>query len=500
MNVNVTLNCKCCSRLDDYKNTLYEGVGNVVELSKYSDKNIKAHLVSTDRVVWAVSSGHPILVDSCRGSEHIVEMDLSSRYVVVGEEMRRSKFYPTIKRLFERKIYTLTEVERPDLDAVKSKLVKSYYSNDGKLRDSTFEHNLSPINMAEAGIGFVGDWFVYCHYCRYRHNGCYLRHHDPLMPLSVWSGCQSSPEIMHQKLFKRPPCIEFKKYHYPVLMTESGEDVTGATYRMIIPGAVGGHTKTGCSSSVLVTEKNYELPVLDLDSQEIKHEVELANIERLKQRIRFMARRSKFGLSCFTEKVQQVIYRVHFKPLFVQLTLETDRFIRLLNQFQVQVADEEDKEDIKEKKEGITMSLRETGIEKEVDEFVKVITDYEMISTFPKVIKHCADSESVERSKAIDRAIVEEELAKLDGIYSSQYFLDNFFNGSVCSADFNDFFYNYQRYFWNKSDSSQVIVDMNDARTELLKSINAVHIKVKELLSIYLKAGKGGWGQVFDFS
>ena len=499
MNVNVTLNCKCFSRLDDYKNTLYKGVGNVVELSKYSNKNIKAHLVSTDRVVWAVSSGHPILVDSCRGGEYIVEMDLSSRYVVVGEEMRRNKFYPTIKRLFERKIYTLTEVERPDFDAVKSKLVKSYYSNDGKLKDSTFVHNLSPINMAEAGIGLLWDRFVYCHYCRYRHDGyCFGHHH--LMPLSVWSGCRSSPEIMHQKLFKRPPCIEFKKYHYPVLTTESGEDVTGATYRMIIPRAVGGHTKTGCSSSVLVTEKNYELPVLDLDSQEIKHEVELANIERLKQRIRFMARRSKFGLSYFTEKVQEVIYRVHFKPLFVQLKLETDRFIRLLNQFQVQVADEEDKEDIKEKKEGITMSLRETGIEKEVGEFVKVITDYEMISTFSKVIKRCADSESVERTKVIERAVVEEELAKLDEIYSNQYFLDNFFNSSVCSADFNDLFCDYQHYFWNKSDSSQVIVDMNDARTELLKSINAVHIKVKELLSIYLKACKGVWGQVFDFS
>ena len=493
MNVNVTLNCKCCSQLDDYKNTLYEGVGNVVELSKYSDKNIKAHLVSTGRVVWAVSSGHPILVDSCKGGEHIVEMDLSSRYVVVGEEMRRKKFYPTIKRLFERKIYTLTEVERPDLDAVKSKLVKSYYSNDGKLRDSTFEHNLSPINMAEAGIGFLGGGFVYCHYCHYYY-------HNPFMPLSVGCGCQSSPEIMHQKLFKGPPCIEFRKYHYPVLTTESGEDVTGATYRMIIPGAVGGHTKTGCSSSVLVTEKNYELPVLDLDSQEIKHEVELANIERLKQRIRFMARRGKFRLSYFTEKVQQVIYRVHFKPLFVQLKLETDRFIRLLNQFQVQVADEEDKEDIKEKKEGIAMSLREAGIEKEVDKFVKAIADYEMISTFSKVIKRCADRENVERSNAIDRAVVEEELAKLDEIYSNQYFLNNFFNSSVCSADFNDLFCDYQHYFWTKSDSSQVIVDMNDARTELLKSINAVHTKVKELLSIYLKAGKGDWGQVFDFS
>ena len=106
----------------------------------------------------------------------------------------------------------------------------------------------------------------------------------------------------------------------------------------------------------------------------------------------------------------------------------------------------------------------------------------------------------MERFKAIDRAVVEEELAKLDKIYSTQFFLDNFFNCSVCTADFNDLFYDCQHYFWNRSDSNQVIVDMSEARTELLKSINAIHMKVKELLTIYLNACKGDWGPVFDFA
>ena len=156
--MNMTINCKCFSRLALVdKNPLYKGFGNAIELSVNLHENTNTHIGSgrTGRVVWPVSSGHPILVDSCRGSEYIVEMDLSSRYVVHNGWPRKG-FYPTIFRLFERKIYPLIEVQRPDFDAVKSKLVKSYYSNDGKLRDSTFEHNLSPINMAEAGIGFLG--------------------------------------------------------------------------------------------------------------------------------------------------------------------------------------------------------------------------------------------------------------------------------------------------------------------------------------------------------
>ena len=124
--MNITIACKCRDeKKTGCKDALYKGVGNVIELSKHENKNIVAHFVRAGRVVWPVASGHPILVDSCRWSEYIVEMDLSSRYVIVGKAGCKKRFYPTIKGLFDRKIYTLTEVERPDFDAVKSKLVQS---------------------------------------------------------------------------------------------------------------------------------------------------------------------------------------------------------------------------------------------------------------------------------------------------------------------------------------------------------------------------------------
>ena len=494
--MNITIACRCRDEKQvGYQDSLYKGVGNVIELSKHEDKNIGAHCVSAGRVVWPVASGQAILVDSCKWSEYIVEMDLSSRYVIVGKACLDKDFYPTIKGLFERKIYTLTKIERPDFDAVKSKLVKSYYSSDGKLRDSTFKHNLSPKKMAEAGIGLSGGGDLKCHY----HHDYYLGLNNHRMKVSDWHGCLSSPALMHQKLLNCPPCIELEKYHYPVLTSESGEDVTGETYRMILPDTLGGHPKISCQSAVLVTDKNYELPVLT--DQELEHEVELVSIDQLKQQLKLKALRSKAGLIAFTNKLQQFMYRVHFKSLFTRFNQESERFIDLLEKFQAQVADKDDKDEIQEKRYVITSALRRPGIKDEVDGFVAAIADFEMIRNFSKVIKRCAGRESKEWSRVIDRTLVREELVRLGDTYSNRFFVNDFFDNSVRCADFDDLFCDFQHYFWNRSNSSKLIADLNVARTDLLDIINAVHMKVKEQLTIYLEACKGeNWLQVFDFS
>ncbi len=479
--MNITFACRCRGEKQvGYKDSLYKGVGNIIELSKHENKNIAAHFVEAGRVVWPVASGHPILVDSCKWSEYIVEMDLSSRYVIVDKACCDKGFYPTVKGLFGRKIYTLTKVERPDFDAVKSKLVQSYYSSDGKLRDSTFTHNLSPEKMAEAGIGFSKRGDLMCHYFHSYYRG-QINHR---MPVSDWYGCQYSPALMHQKLLKCPPCIELKKYHYPVLTSESGADVTGETYRMILPDTLGGHPKIGCQSGVLVTAKNYELPVLT--GQELQHEIELGSIDQLKQQLKFKARRSKAGLLSFTNKVQQFMYRVHFKSLFDQFNQESERFIDRLKQFQAQVADKDDKDEIQEKRYVITAALRRPGIEDDVNELVAAIADYEIICNFSKVIKRCAEREPVECCRVIDRTVVREEMVRLDDAYLNRFFVNDFFNDSVSSADFDDLFSDFQHYFWGRSDASKVTADLNVARADLLKSINAVHTKVKELLTLYL--------------
>ncbi|WP_257296635.1 hypothetical protein [Endozoicomonas sp. YOMI1] len=490
--MHVTFNVKYnCGQRGFYReDNSYDGFGNVTRLNIYDEKR-KACLFDTVPVVRAVSCDHPILVDPCKVSSCLVEMDLSSRYMVVGDEWRGTDFHRIIRRLQERRIYALTEVQRHDFNPVKSMIEKSYYTDDGELRDSTFKDNLSPANMAEAGIKFVRNGVVSCYYG-------YIGSHKHYMRVSSeWHGCQSTPTIRHQELFNSPPCIELKKYQFPVLSTESGEDVTGATYRMLIPGGVGGHPQVGCNAAVLVTNKNHELPVMD--GETAQHEVLLVIIDTLKKKIRNRIEESNIGILDFAQQAQQVIYLEHFTPLFGKLQLATDRLIMLMNQFQLQVEDKDDKDEIRKKIDEIAEALKVDGIKKEMEEIIGAITNYEkanFVSTMincPAYLKRKAEIDGMP-----DLNIVEQELVKLREVYSKHFFLDDFFNRAVNTEDFNDLFADFQHCFWNGSDDNRLIVDITVSRTELLKSINAVHEKVEELLTIYLEACKSEVPAVSD--
>ncbi|MBO9484171.1 hypothetical protein [Salinisphaera sp. G21_0] len=489
--MNLTINGKYHPRGNRYQvDKPYEGFGNVIKLEIYTGGyGRRAYFAKTQRVVQAVSCQHPILVDSCMPSSCLVEMDLSSRYIVVADEWRGPDFHLIVRKLQEKRIYALTPVQREDFHAVKSMLEKSYYTDNGKLRDSTFKGHLSPANMAEAGIGLHRKEVVNCHYGFVgflRHD--YKHHYMSIDP--DWHDCWSTPKIRHQELYNCPPCIERKKYQYPVLTTESGEDVTGATFQMVIGGGFVPHLDPGCTQAVLVTDKNHELPVMD--SQAAQREVFLIIIDTLKKGIRHRVEKNDIGILDFAQQVQQVIFLEHFNALLVKLQLETDRFITLLNQFQLQVENKDDKDEIRKKIKVITEALKADVIKKEISEFIDVITNYEKANAFSTIMKRLKDRKRMagaEDMPELDR--VEQELVKLSKSYSGQFFLDNFFDSSVKTADFDDFFADFQHYFWNRSDDSQLIADIMISRSELLATINPVHDKVEELLTTYLEACNG---------
>ncbi|WP_206679395.1 hypothetical protein [Endozoicomonas acroporae] len=488
--MNLTINAKYDPLGNWYQvDKPYEGFGNVIKLDIHTkDYYHGVDFSNTQRVVQAVSCQPPILVDSCESSSCLVEMDLSSRYIVVNDEWRGPDFHVIVQKLQERRIYALTPVQREDFHAVKSMLEKSYYTDDGELRDSTFKGHLSPANMAEAGIGLHREGVegvVNCHYVFFGYGASDYKHH--YMSIKRWHDCWSTPKVRHQELYHCPPCIERKKYQYPVLTTESGEDVTGATFQMVIGGGFVPHQDPGCTHAVLVTNKNHELPVMD--SQAAQREVFLIIIDTLKKGIRHRVEKNDIGILDFAQQVQQVIYLEHFNALLVKLQLETDRFITLLNQFQLQVENKDDKDEIRKKIKVITEALTADVIKKEISEFIDVITNYEKANAFSTIMKRLKDRKHMagaEDMPELDR--VEQELVKLSRSYSGRFFLDNFFDSSVKTADFDDFFADFQHYFWNRSDDSQLIADIMISRSELLATINPVHDKVEELLTTYLEA------------
>ncbi len=487
--MNVTLKVKYHWDLRDFYRVdkPYDGFGDVTKLNIYSDEKKdekkKSHRVYSGRIVRAVSCDHPILVDPCRVGSCLVEMDLSSRYMVVGDAWRGTDFQGIVRRLSEKSIYALTEVQRHDVNAVKLMIEKSYYTDDGELEDTTFTDNLSPENMAEAGFVFVRDGVVCCYH------GYIGRHKHYTNISSEWHGCQTSPTLRHQELFNSPPCIELKKCQFPILTTESGEDATGATYRMLIPGGVGGHPKVGCNAAMLVTNKNHELPVMDRETAQ--HEVLLVIIDTLKKKIRNRVEKSNIGIPDFTQQAQQLIYLEHFIPLFGKLQLATERLIMLMNRVQLQLADKDDKDTIRKKTDEIAEALKVDGIKKEMGKIIEAITDYEkanflsVMTKYPAYLKRVGN---IDGMPGLD--IVEQELVKLSETYSEHFFQDGFFNRVINTSDFDDLFAKFQHLFWNRSDDNKLIVDITASRSELLKSINAVHEKVEELLTIYLEACK----------
>ncbi|MGI2029359.1 hypothetical protein [Endozoicomonas acroporae] len=487
--MNVTLNVKYYWGLRDFyrEDKPYDGFGNVTKLNIHSDvkkdENRKVHRVDTGRIVRAVSCDHPILVDPCRVGRCLVEMDLSSRYMVVGDAWCGTDFQGIVRSLSEKRIYVLTEVQRHDVNAVKPMIENSYYTDDGELEDTTFTDNLSPANMAEAGIQFLRDGVVGCHYA-------YIGCHKHYMNISSeWHGCQTTPTLRHQELFNGPPCIELKKYQFPMLTNESGEDATGATYRMLIPGGVGGHPQAGCNAAMLVTNKNHELPVLNRETAQ--HEVLLVIIDTLKKKIKNRIEKSNIGILDFTQQAQQLIYLEHFTPLFSKLQLATERMIMLMKRVQLQLADKDDKDAIGKKIDKIAEALKVDGIKKEIGKIIDVITDYEkanflsVMTKCPAYLKRVGD---IDGMPGLD--IIEQELVRLSETYSEHFFQDDFFNRVINTSDFDDLFAKFQHLFWNRSDDNKLIVDITASRSELLKSINAVHEKVEELLTIYLEACK----------
>ena len=226
-----------------------------------------------------------------------------------------------------------------------------------------------------------------------------------------------------------------------------------------------------------------------MDRQAAQRQVFVIIIDTLKKKIRYRIERSNIGILDFTQQVKHVIYLEHFNALLVKLQLETDRFITPLNQFQLEVANKDDKDEIRKRIDVITKALKADVIKKEISEFLDVITNYEKANAFSTIMKRLKDRQRMagaEDMPELDR--VEQELVKLSKSYSGQFFLDNFFESSVKTADFDDFFADFQHYFWNRSDDNQLIADIMISRSELLASINPLHEKVEELLTTYLEA------------
>lgn len=407
----------------------------------------------------------PILVDLC-ARDCLVEMKRSSRYVVVDKEWRKRKYLPIVRWLHEQQIHVLTEVEKVDIENAKQRLRKSYYWQDEKtLIDPKFVGSMSPDNMAEEGMRYFQRGEVCCEY--YYMGACSQR-----PELWTW---QYPPQTYHRDVHGRLPCIELKKYYYPVLTSKDGEDITGATFRMVMPGVVVGHPPVGCNRAILVVPKNYELP--RPENREWQQKLKLAHAHQARLSV---CSRNSVGRD-FGDKVRQVVSAEQFDSLLSTADLTIKRLVACLEQFAQQLNDEIDKQAIVADINDVARLLDITVIKVEVSRLIDRITDFEKtnicikrLSVLPEAV--CASGVTAMFCEVARR------FAELDGTYSRYCLGSEFFDRIVCGG-VSGLFHRYQ--FQRLVENSKAKEDLITAYVELSGSLVAIHKKIRALISAY---------------
>ncbi len=462
----VTFTCRHCrwnSEGEDPKQApSYEAFGRVV-----IDANKRACPGRQGIVTHTVTVGRPALVDLC-ARDCLVEMRPSSRFVVVDEEWCKREHLPVVRWLHEQQIHVLTEVEPIDIEGAKQRLRRSYYGRDGKtLLDPRFVGSMSPDNMAEEGMRYFQRGEV-C--CEYHYMGSCVWWPEP------WTW-RYPPQTYHRDVHGRLPCIELKKYYYPVLTSSNGEDITGATFRMVMPGGVFGHPPVGCNRAILVVPKNYELPVLDDHEWQQKLRLAHAHQARLS-----LSSRNSVGRD-FGDKVRRVVSTEQFDSLLSNADLTIRRLVACLERFAQQLNDEIDKQAIVADINDVVGLLNITVIKVEVSRLIDRITDFEKTNICIKRLSVLPESICASGVTAMFREVAR-RFAELDGTYSRYCLGSEFFDRVVCDG-VSGLFHRYQ--FQRLVENSKAKEDLITAYVELTGSLVAIHEKIRALIRAYVQ-------------
>ena len=445
----------------------YGAFGRVVQAGK------RACLGSLGLVRRSVAVECPVLVDLC-ARDCLVEMGSSCRYVVVGEKWRKREYLSIVKQLYEQQIYVMTEVEPIDIEAAKQRLRATYYQSDGKtLLNSKFVDDMSPDNMAEEGLHYYRRDEVCCEY--YHFGSCFP---EP----APWNW-QGHPQNYHRQVHGRLPCILLKKYHYPILTSQADENITHATFRMVMPGGVAGHPPVGCNRAILVVPKSYELPTLD--RREWQQVVRSAQARQASLLVRNQISFGYVNGPDFSAKVRQAIKGEHFDQQLSLASQQIEQFLNGVKQFARQLTDEADKTAIATDIDALIKALDITVIEAEVDTVIARITDFEQTSAGIKRLGFLPEPVRDSGAAAM-LTVVEKGFGALAERYSSHYFDNAFFAQIVKTGDISELFCRYQQHIYGNT--SKAREEMSVAWAELTSSLAAIHEKIRELLDAYLQA------------
>lgn len=417
------------------------------------------------RVVKEVPCDRLLLVDTCLGLDRLktVSSDCSFYIPENKDELNDAKL--VLKELMERKIFVLTEAKRPNIQGIKEECRKSFYTPEGTLINERFAlRNLSPLQMSEAGLKFVGD-------SSNDKTQCYFDYDHALY---YWED-NDDPVGEHVRIYEHL-CIDDIKYQIPILSSANGEEIKGDAYHLVMPEGGEGCVGLYCNAATILSHTG--APIKQITSKELLADIDRAKIENVKADLEKKLTLQQIDGE-YLDLLKQLLTLDHFSGLFREYDQALQDFVALLARYKPQLQDDK-VADV----ESVLASLKLSPVKIEVESAVGKLANLKMVKASSELLGHLPEKIR-EAGKSAMESTALDDLSRFASRQSGVHFLDDFLNdlvstgklGYLCSG-------NYFKSDKRNENLMEIVEKGGDLTATLVNISERIHSLVKPYLPV----------------
>lgn len=437
----------------DYCQTFERLPGQCIEITRVSDGH--------SGIVKDFRGDQPLLFDNCnyRGRCKLVSPETS--FFVYSNQVDPQQFLPLVATLQQRNILVVQEIAR-NTSSIINDLRDSFYREDGSLIHKSFVNELfSPAAMAEAGFIFCGDELSDSVRCYFQHSveirnwDSYFR--QDLSPENVHSfGCSCSG-------------IHILKSYLPRVLSPSGEDLSGKTYRLM-----------GSDDCLFDCREIVVLSYTDCALRQIGGGEFMLNVDRVRRQDIKQINDYKATIRLkdreYFDQLQQYLLITHFAQPLRQLEYGSQEYIALLDDAKPALP----QDCYCQAKAAVTSLL--PSVKTEVVKVLEKLVNMEKSELDSVTLDYLGEA-----FLAVGREVMakcgKEDLAELASSYVKRLFLDDFLNELLSTDPFSE---NLLAVRYVTTNKNQETAQLAEKGSELIQSLRDVSREIKRLLEPYL--------------
>lgn len=413
-------------------------------------------------IVKDFCGNQPLLFDNCNFRERIKLVSPECCFFVYSNQVDLQQVLPLITMLRQRNILVVKEIERNSSVSLINELRDSFYRKDGSLIHHSFANEaISPVTMAEAGFMFCGDELsdtVRCYF-------------DQSVEISNWDSYHQqalSPDNVHRLECSCSDSYN-SRFSLPYLLSDSGEDLTGKTYRLM----VNNDCPFDCRETMVLSYTGCILRqigagefMVHLDRvrlQDIKQITDYKAIIRLKDRE-------------YYDQLQQSLLITHFAEPLRKLEHSSRECIELLDAAKTVLP-----EDCYCETRDTTTSVL-PAVKTEVVKVLEKLVNLKKSELDSVTLDYLGDCFLTAGRQAMAKC-GQEDLAELASSYVKRLFLDDFLNDLLSDEQLSG---DLPTAGYGTRKKKQVIAQLAEKGSELNLSLRDISQQIKKLLEPFL--------------